>query len=37
MAITGHQSIKEVTRYISAASRKLRAASALNNVTWIRS
>jgi len=37
MAITGHQSSKEATRYTRAASQKLRAASALNNVTWTRS
>jgi integrase len=37
MAITGHQTSKEVTRYTKAASQKLRAASAMQDVTWTRS
>jgi hypothetical protein len=33
MAITGHQTSKEVTRYTKGASQKLRAASALARLT----
>ena len=33
MAITGHQTSKEVTRYTKAASQKIRAASALVKMT----
>lgn len=37
MAITGHQTSKEVTRYTKAASQRLRAASALAKLTGTRS